>query len=233
MKEADNSRLKDKENDPLFHYGEPRPPWVDEDLYLLNKLIVDITPPLNIQMVPSPYGYMISGEKDQLDRLIDVVRRHSRKNIYFYLHRGRGGQRDLVVQFSDTTTLEIDYKDVKPIKSRKTGTIDLKTTASISIAQPEISEKPPKLADTLICLLLSKSDSMFFLGDTIEDYKCLRAERGILVANTWYWKQAVSASLPVIQNLTKKLVPWLARLRSAKRATVILGILEIVRRIFS
>jgi len=62
------------------------------------------------------------------------------------------------------------------------------------------SERPPKLADSIICLFLPKDQALVLLGDLIEDYKPLRKNRGDFVANVWYWRQALSATRPALQR---------------------------------
>jgi hypothetical protein len=73
------------------------------------------------------------------------------------------------------------------------------------IRQLKVAEKPPTLADSIICLCLPRKDSLVILGDLAEDYKRLRADRGVEVANRWYWRQALSAVWPLLQRLIIKL----------------------------
>jgi len=62
------------------------------------------------------------------------------------------------------------------------------------------SDRPPKLADALVCLFLSKDDALILLGDLIEDYKSLRKDRGDTLARIWYWRQAVATTRPALRR---------------------------------
>jgi hypothetical protein len=111
---------------------------------------------------------------------------------------------------------EVNSKEWKQISARYAVRIGDKV--EIAIIKREESEKPPKLADSIICLLLDGDESLVILGDLTEDYKQLRTERGVEVANRWYWRQALSAVWPVLQRLIIRLATYA-------------GVGEVVRRI--
>jgi hypothetical protein len=63
---------------------------------------------------------------------------------------------------------------------------------------------PPKFANRILLLFLSKADRENLIGDLAEEYCEIELTHGSRFANFWYWKQALASVWPLI----RKTVGW-------------------------
>lgn len=59
-------------------------------------------------------------------------------------------------------------------------------------------KKPPKIAETLLRIMLRKQDKEYILGDVEELFNDISEVRGTFWANIWYWYQVLISIFPLI-----------------------------------
>jgi hypothetical protein len=66
---------------------------------------------------------------------------------------------------------------------------------------------PPRVADWLLFLFVSKDQAPPILGDLREEYSALASQRGMWSARLWYWRQ-VAKTVPHLFYAQLVLEPW-------------------------
>lgn len=63
--------------------------------------------------------------------------------------------------------------------------------------------EPPKRAEQLLLLLLTKEDRENLIGDLAEEFVDIQAKHGTTFARVWYWKQVTSSAWPLLTKVCR------------------------------